>query len=155
MTKILLVCMGNICRSPMALAVAQALAARFGLSNQFTFDSAGTHAHHAGERPDPRAVRALARRNYAADQIRSRRISTEDFKRFDLILAMDSDNLQTLREKCPPEYAGKLRLFMDFSPDHNTREVPDPYYGNAEGFERVLDLCESGAHGLLNHLKPK
>lgn len=146
-----MVCMGNICRSPMAQEVMSALVVQQGLSSQIMMDSAGTHAHHAGEQPDPRAVSVAIRRGYAglAHQ-RSRRITAEDFERFDLIIAMDRDNLANLKRLCPPEHAAKLHLFLEFAPELGRDEVPDPYYGNVAGFERVLDLCEAGARGLLN-----
>lgn len=152
MKKILLVCMGNICRSPMAQVVANKSAAAAGLSVKFAFYSAGTHAHHAGERPDPRAEGALKRRGYEVGRLRSRRMSRADFDQFDLILAMDHDNLTELRRMCPPELTHKLGLFLACAEETPDAEVPDPYYGNIEGFERVLDLCEAGAKGLMRRL---
>ncbi len=157
MTKILMVCMGNICRSPMAQAVAERAAAqadRAGLNTagRLVFDSAGTHAHHIGERIDPRAAAALLARGYPPVKGRSRRIAEADFGKFDLILAMDRGNLESLQGVCPTPHLGKLRLFLDFAPDMRGKDVPDPYYGNAQGFERVLDLCELGANGLIRAL---
>lgn len=151
MTKLLMVCMGNICRSPMAQTVARKLAADAKLSPRLKFDSAGTHAHHAGERPDPRAEATLSRRGYHLGRIRSRRIAPQDFQRFDLILAMDASVLADLRRLCAPAYLSKLRLFLDFAEGLNETDIPDPYYGNVEGFDRVLDLCEAGAKGLIKH----
>ena len=151
MKNVLLVCMGNICRSPMAEAVARKLAGDANLSQHWKFDSAGTHAHHAGERPDPRAAAALASRNYTMGRIRSRRVVASDFQQFDLILPMDAGNLAELERVCPPEHAGKLRLFLAFAEGLGETEVPDPYYGNAAGFAHVLDLCEAGARGLIRH----
>lgn len=144
-----MVCMGNICRSPMAQAVAQKMAVEAGLAKQLHFDSAGTHAHHTGERPDPRAETTLSSRGYDVKRIRSRRIASQDFERFDLILAMDSSNLTDLRRICPPPHLNKLHLFLDFADGITETEVPDPYYGNLAGFDRVLDLCEAGAGGLV------
>ena len=135
----------------MAQTVVEKLAQDAGLSQQMKIESAGTHAHHAGERPDPRAVAALASRNYNMGRIRSRRVVASDFQQFDLILPMDSGNLVELRRVCPPEHAGKLRLFLAFAEGQEGTEVPDPYYGNAAGFARVLDLCEAGARGLVRH----
>ena len=155
MTRVLMVCMGNICRSPMAQTVAQKLAQDAGLSQQMEIESAGTHAHHAGERPDPRAVAALTSRSYSMGRIRSRRVVSSDFQRFDLILPMDSGNLVELQRVCPPEHAGKLRLFLAFAEGQEGTEVPDPYYGNAAGFARVLDLCEAGVRGLIRHCRTK
>lgn len=157
MTRVLMVCMGNICRSPMAVAVARHMLreARFsgtGLSDQVVFDSAGTHSRHLGEYPDTRAKVALLRRGYEPTHSRSRRVIQHDFNHFDLILAMDRANLTELQRICPPPYSGKLRLFLDFAEGLRETEVPDPYYGNMDGFERVLDLCEAGARGLIKTL---
>ena len=137
----------------MAQTVAQTLAQHAGLSQRLKIESAGTHAHHAGERPDPRAVAALASRNYKMGPFRSRRVVASDLQHFDLILPMDSGNLAELRRVCPPEHAGKLRLFLAFAEGQEGTEVPDPYYGNAAGFARVLDLCEAGAQGLIKHCR--
>ncbi len=157
MTKILMVCMGNICRSPMARAVAEWTAAQAGhevlnMADCLVFDSAGTHAHHIGDRIDPRAAAALLARGYPQVKGRSRRIADADFEKFDLILAMDRSNLESLQSVCPAPHLGKLRLFLDFADGVHGQDVPDPYYGNAQGFERVLDLCELGASGLIRGL---
>jgi len=144
-----MVCMGNICRSPMACTVARQLAAEVGRASDLEFDSAGTHAYHIGQRMDERASKLLLQRNYPAGKGRSRQVKPEDFERFDLILAMDEDNLETLKRLCPAQQQHKLRLFLSFSPELASSEVPDPYYGNLAGFERVLALCETGARGLL------
>ena len=151
MTKLLIVCMGNICRSPMAQTIVQKLAADARLSQPLEIDSAGTHARNLGERPDPRAAAALSRRGYQVGHGRSRRIAPQDFQHFDLILAMDTDNLNELKRLCPPEHVDKLRLFLAFADGLEDSEVPDPYYSNSQGFERVLDLCEAGARGLIRH----
>lgn len=153
MTKLLIVCMGNICRSPMAQAVFSKQLLDAGLSRKISVDSAGTHASRVGERPDPRADSALLRRGYSTGRIRSRKIEAEDFQKFDLILAMDSDNLTSLRESCPAQFLAKIKLFLDFETLPIDTDVPDPYYGNAQGFERVLDLCEAGAAGWLKRLR--
>ena len=152
--KVLLICTANICRSPMAQVVTTELAARAGLARQLRFESAGTQASRSSEPADPRARTALARRDYPVAKTRSRRITGEDFVRFDLILAMDQSNLDDLRDICPPAHLGKLRLFLDFAPQLGIREVPDPYYGGPQGFDRVLDLCEAAAKGLLDHIRP-
>ena len=149
MTNTLMVCMGNICRSPMAQTIARKLAADANLSQQLRFDSAGTHAHRLGEWPDPRVKATLSRHGYEMELLRSRRIATQDFQHFDLILAMDADNLSDLRRLCPPEYSYKLRLLLDFAEGLTENEIPDPYYGNVQGFERVLELCEAGVKGFL------
>lgn len=126
------------------------LLAQQGLSHQYEVASAGTHAHHAGERPDPRATAVAARRGYPPlPHQRSRRVTPEDFEKFDVIVAMDHANLANLQRICPTEHAPKLRLLLEFAPTLGITEIPDPYYGNLEGFDRVLDLCEAGVQGLL------
>lgn len=149
MLKILMVCMGNICRSPMAEAVARTLAKQAGLSNRFLFDSAGTHAYHVGEIPDIRARQVAAKRGYDLSGLRARRVSDDDFGRFDYIMAMDRVNLAALERICPAQHRSKLKLFAEYAENFATNEIPDPYYGSIEGFERVLDLCEAAARGLL------
>lgn len=152
MINVLIVCMGNICRSPMAQAVMSKQISDAGLSKKFLIDSAGTHANRNGEKPDARAEAALVSRGYGSGHIRSKRIAPTDFQKFDWVLAMDLDNLADLRRLCPPEHAAKLKLYLDFSDETDEASVPDPYYGNASGFERVLDLCEAGAKGWLKKL---
>jgi protein-tyrosine phosphatase len=152
MTKVLMVCMANICRSPMSRAVAEQMAADAGLAKRLEFDAAGTHAQNAGARPDPRGQAALAGRHYKTTKTRSRRVTEKDFERFDLILAMDEGNLAALQRQCPPEQHHKLRLLMAYAPELGVKDVPDPYFGNPAGFERVLDLCEAGVRGLLKTL---
>lgn len=147
-----MVCMGNICRSPMAKIVATRYAENAGLGQKLYFDSAGTHAQHTGERPDTRAKTVLEKRGYKFDKSRSRRIQEKDFQNFDWIFAMDCSNLLELQRLCPPQYAHKLKLFLDGVEESNLDEVPDPYYGNLAGFERVLDLCETGARNLVKNL---
>ncbi len=144
-----MVCMANICRSPMARAVAQQVAQQAGLSQQFLFESAGTHAQQAGERIDARAKSVLLTHHYAVSKTRSRRVEAQDFERFDLILAMDEGNLAALQEMCPSEHKDKLHLLLNFAPALGETEVPDPYYGPLAGFERVLELCEAAVQGLL------
>lgn len=147
--RILMVCMGNICRSPMAAVVARTFVARAGLSDRIEIDSAGTHAHHAGEAPDIRAKQVVAKRGYELSRHRARRISASDFAVFDRILAMDRSNLAALEDICPEQHRPKLELFMCYANGMDQDEVPDPYYGSIEGFERVLAMCESASRGLL------
>jgi protein-tyrosine phosphatase len=147
--RILFVCMGNICRSPTAEGVTRTLAERGGLAAGFEFDSAGTHGYHIGKAPDARATKAAAARGYDLSSLKARRVDSADFARFDRILAMDRDNLELLRQACPREHHGKLGLFLEFASRNDEDEVPDPYYGGPEGFERVLDLIEDAAQGLL------
>jgi protein-tyrosine phosphatase len=148
--KILFVCMGNTCRSPAAEAIVRSLAGKAGLSRFLEVDSAGTHAYDDGDRSDSRMCKAAARRSYNLDGLRSRRLIEEDFVEFDQILAMDRQNLKFMRHICPSHLHDKLRLFIDFAPETGEEEIPDPYYGNAEGFERVLDLCEAAGSGLVD-----
>ena len=164
-TRVLIVCMANICRSPMARVVAQTVANTeyprpHGLKalfsrQAFVFHSAGIQAPVRGEAIDARAQVALRQRGYLPGKVRSRRVNVRDFERFDLIVAMDQTILAELRRLCPVEHAGKLHLFLDFAPSCQGQDVPDPYYGNPAGFERVLDLCELGAKGLLSELIAK
>ncbi|HHM06443.1 MAG TPA: low molecular weight phosphotyrosine protein phosphatase [Gammaproteobacteria bacterium] len=153
MLKVLFVCMGNICRSPTAAGVFQRLVEQTGMHNMVEIDSAGTHAYHVGSAPDPRAQKAAYRRGVDLSTQRARRVAAEDFDYFDYILAMDADNMRHLREVCPPQAAHKLRLFMEFVPDPEVTDVPDPYYGNATGFERVLDLVELASENFLRHIR--
>lgn len=153
MIKILFVCMGNICRSPTAQGVFQRLIEQTGLFQEIKIDSAGTHAYHVGNPPDPRAQAVALRRGIDLSALRARRVTRSDFEKFDYILAMDQDNLSALRMICPPEHGYKLRLFLDFAPELKMGDVPDPYYGGATGFEQVLDLVEIASEGLLRHLR--
>lgn len=144
--------MGNICRSPMASAALQALAAQRRLP-QIQIDSAGTYGGHQGEKPDRRARAVADARGYGQIQHeRARRVVAADFERFDLILAMDRDNLMNLQHECPAQHQHKLHLFLEYAAVLGESEVPDPYYGNAEGFERVMQLCEAGARGVLDRV---
>lgn len=151
--RILFVCMGNICRSPMAEAVTRSLARQAGLTVNLEIDSAGTHGHyHAGEPPDARARKIAAKRGYDLSRIRARPLADADFERFDRVLAMDQANLEILRRLCPPAHQAKLGLFLELAHGLGLSEIPDPYYGAESGFERVLDLCELAARGLLAEL---
>ncbi len=149
--SVLFVCMGNICRSPTAEGVFRHLVAERGLVDRIDVDSAGTHAYHVGEPPDRRAQAAAAQRGVLLADIRARRFGMADFERFDFVLAMDRDNLNLLSEQADASQRRKLHLFLDFSSGAES-EVPDPYYGGATGFERVLDLVEDASRGLLETL---
>ena len=153
--RILFVCLGNICRSPTAEAVVRALAARELPEVGLEVDSAGTAGYHIGEPPDPRMQVAAARRGYELKALRARVVEPGDFERFDLILAMDRENLEVLHRRAPEQARERVRLFLEFSPDSEPREVPDPYYGGANGFEEVLDLVEAAARGLLGYLRQR
>ena len=150
MHYILIVCAANVCRSPMAQIVATQLSQRAGMSRQVSFDSAGVHASKSRMPIDARAAATLERRGYVVRKTRSRPVEARDFKRFDLILAMDRANYSELQRMCPPESLHKLKMFLSVGREMDVDEVPDPYYGNSEGFERVLDLCEAGVQGILS-----
>jgi protein-tyrosine phosphatase len=155
MARVLLVCMGNICRSPMARLVLLALAAASGAADTHQFDAAGSHPGPRSEPLDSRAAAVLQRRGYPVDKKLSRSIELSDFEAFDLILAMDGDNMAALQRMCPSFLGRKLHLFLSFAPGVQRQDVPDPYYGDEKGFEYVLDLCEQGAHGLLDALSSR
>lgn len=149
--SILFICMGNICRSPSAEAVFRHKAEAQGMS--LKIDSAGTVGAHAKEKPDHRAQKMGAERGYSFDGIKARKVTMQDFEDFDLILAMDNANLDYLQEKAPEHQKSKAMLFLDFAKNHEESEVPDPYYGGANGFRFVLDLVEDASDGLLAQLK--
>lgn len=149
-----MVCMGNICRSPTAEAVLRAKLLQHGLHDRVEVGSAGTHGGwHAGQPPDHRSQQHAVRRGYDLSALRARRVDDMDFERFDLLLAMDEDNLAELEGNCPPQHRTKLQLLMAFAPAGAGRVVPDPYQGGPEGFEHVLDLIESACEGLVSHLR--
>jgi len=151
--RILFVCLGNICRSPTAEAVFRTVVARDAPELEIQIDSAGTAGYHVGSPPDRRAQEAARRRGYDMSNIRARSIEPEDFERFDLILAMDRNNLTVLQRQATEPGRRRVRLFMEFAGDPDTLEVPDPYYGGVNGFEAVLDLIEAASRGLLEHVR--
>lgn len=150
---VLFCCMGNICRSPTAEAVFRARVMEAGLEKQITIDSVGTHDYHIGSQPDARTQRAASQRGYDMSMLRGRQVEVADFSRFDYVLAMDNANMAILKQLCPQAKKDRLGLFMHYALRHNEREVPDPYYGGEDGFERVLDMVEDSAAGLLLHIK--
>ena len=152
-TRVLFVCMGNICRSPTAEGVFSALIKEQKVDAQFAIDSAGTHAYHVGEAPDLRAQKAAKDRNVNLSQIKARKVIFGDFEDFDYLLAMDDDNHQILMQSCPDQLKYKIKYFLEYAPHLDTREVPDPYYGGKYGFERVLDMIEDASVGFLNSIK--
>ena len=148
-SSILFVCMGNICRSPTAEGVLRHKLREAGLHEAVRVDSAGTHGWHAGSPPDHRSTVHAAKRGYELGALRSREVVAADFERFDLILAMDWDNLALLEERCPPALRHKLGRLTEHCSRHDSPVVPDPYAGGAQGFEEVLDLVEDACDGLL------
>jgi protein-tyrosine phosphatase len=153
--NVLMVCLGNICRSPTAEAVLRAIAAREAPELQIHIDSAGTAGYHIGSAPDKRSQAAALRRGYDMSALRARRVEMADFERFDLILAMDHANFEELQRSAPRAQRDRVRLFLEFAPDAHAREVPDPYYGGPNGFEEVLDLVEAASRGLLKFLRER
>ena len=151
--KVLFVCMGTICRSPTAHGVFRKLLQNEGLVGVVEIDSAGTHGYHAGEPPDRRAQETAERRGIDLSDLRARQVEPDDFSCFDYVLAMDQDNYHSLSRICPPGYERKLMLFLDFAPHLRVREVPDPYYGGATGFERVFDMVEAASEGLVADIR--
>jgi len=151
--RILFVCLGNICRSPTAEVVFKSVAAREAPDLHFELDSAGTAAYHVGQAPDARTRAAALRRGYDLSPLRARVVESGDFDQFDLILAMDRENLSRLRERAPRAAQERIRLFLEFTPELGATDVPDPYYGAANGFEEVLDLVEAASRGLIRHLR--
>jgi protein-tyrosine phosphatase len=151
--RILFVCLGNICRSPTAEAMLRHLAAQEAPRLDLEIDSAGTADYHIGAAPDPRSQRAALRRGIDISGLRARQVTEHDFRRFDLILAMDRANLRELETLKPDRAKAQLKLFMEYAPSLGVREVPDPYYGDAGGFEEVLDLSAAASRGLLAWLQ--
>jgi len=153
-TKIMFVCMGNICRSPTAHAVMQHYVNSQGLSQQFLIESSGTHAYHVGEPADRRSQQVAKQRGIDMSDLRAQKISITDYDHFDWILAMDEENLKLIEYYAPDSYTAKCRLFMDFASKHPEQKVvPDPYYGGEQGFEKVFDMVEDACQGLLNHVQ--
>lgn len=156
MTRILFVCMGNICRSPTAEGVMRALVRDAGLEDEIVIDSAGTGGWHAGDPPDRRATEAARRRGVVLEGA-ARQLTVEDFDAFDLLLAMDRENLAGIRAVAPsPQAAAKARLLREFDPGSAGApdlDVPDPYYGGPQGFETVLDQVEAACRGLLDAVR--
>ena len=153
--SLLFVCMGNICRSPTAHGVMRDKVRALGLEQQVRVDSAGTHAFHEGEPPDRRSQSHAARRGYDLSDLRSRPVAMSDFEQYDLILAMDWDNLALLEAQCPAPYRKRLRRLTEFCQRHESPVVPDPYYGGNQGFDHVLDLVEDACDGLLRHVQQR
>ena len=155
MIKVLFVCMGNICRSPTAEGVFRKKLRERRLDGRVEVDSAGTHAYHVGEAPDQRTQRAAASRGYDLSNMRARKVAPQDLDYFDMILAMDRNNLEVLKRICPPEKYGRLGLFMSYSGNFEDDEVPDPYYGLGHGFDLVLDMIEDATQGVIEVIQQR
>lgn len=152
-SRVLMVCMGNICRSPIAEGVLRAKLRQLGLAGKVLVDSAGTHGYHTGEAPDPRAIRQAAQRGYDIAGLQARPVREEDFQRFDWLLAMDEANLTWLQRHRPADAPARAALLMTYARQHTeVMEVPDPYYGATAGFDRVLDLVEDACEGFVAQL---
>lgn len=153
MYKVLLVCTGNICRSPTAEGVLRHALERKGLGNKIMVDSAGTHGYHIGEAPDPRSVQAAKKRGIWIDGLRARKLEPGDFEEFDLILALDYGHMSHMRRMAPKDAKAKTALLLEYAGGTRETEVPDPYYGDMHHFEYVLDLLEASADSLVNKLQ--
>jgi len=152
-TRVLMVCTGNICRSPTAEGVLRVKLQRAGLHGQVQVDSAGTQGYHTSEPPDARAIRAAAQRGYDIGKLRARPMRTQDFADFDWLLAMDQTHLDWLLKRAPPQAAGRIGLLMTLARLRtDVQEVPDPYFGGPLGFEHVLDLVEDASDGVVERL---
>ena len=152
-TRVLMVCMGNICRSPTAEAVLRQKLKAAGLDKTVEVDSAGTYGGHVGEPPDARAQRHAKLRGYDLSRLRARRLTADDFAHFDRVIAMDGDNLSRMADLAPEGHAARLELLMAHAQHHpDVSAVPDPYYGPPAGFDHVLDLIEDACNGLVSEL---
>lgn len=151
--NVLFVCTGNICRSPTAEGVFLHLVRSRNLADRIGVDSAGTGAWHVGQAPDPRSQETALARGIDISGQRARKVRREDFRDFDLILAMDSSHLLSLRAGCPAAHADRLRLFMEYAPETGITDVPDPYYGAGDGFTRVFEMIEAAAEGLMRNIE--
>ena len=153
--RVLFVCMGNICRSPTAAGVFRLAVERAGLTDQVEIESAGTHAYHEGGGADRRAMRAAAARGIDISGHVARAVEIDDFRSFDYILAMDCDNRAHLLSVAPKDTRATVELFLKYAPEVGVEEVPDPYYGGGDGFDRVLDLVTAAADGFLAQMREK
>lgn len=154
MVSVLFVCMGNICRSPLAEGAFRALAAEKGLSDKLHIDSAGTIGYHAGNAPDDRSIAAAKEKNIDISDQKSRKVTDEDFLEFDLIVVMDRDNERDLKKRCPQELHERIQLFLPYIPNSPLKEMPDPYYGRDEDFTKCLSIAQQAAEGLMAVIEP-
>ena len=151
--RVLMICTGNICRSPTAHGVLGKMVADAGLSGRISVDSAGTHGYHVGEPPDRRSQQHAARRGYDLSAQRARQLSAQDFEQFDLLLIMDSANEQAASRIAPADQLHKMQRLTAFCRQHQSHEVPDPYYDGEQGFEKVLNVIEDACAGVLEQLR--
>jgi len=150
--KVIFICMGNICRSPTAHGVFEQLVESKGLSDKIFTDSAGTHAYHIGESPDPRSQATAMSYGVDISHQRAQKVTVDDFEYYDYIIAMDSSNYYDLKQLAPTGLEHKIYRFMEFAPDWDNKDVPDPYYGGGNGFENVFKMVEAASEGLLKHI---
>ena len=150
--RVLFVCMGNICRSPMAEGMFRKAVREAGLESHVEIDSAGTHAYHVGSPPDQRAQQAIRQRGVDISGLRGRKVADADFERFDYILVMDGDNYDRLIDRAPSHHHGKIRRLLSFSRKYPNLDVMDPYYGGPQGFEENLDMIEDAVQGLIRDI---
>jgi len=153
--SVLFVCLGNICRSPTADGVFRTMCQTMNAQKNIEVDSAGTAGWHTGRSPDTRSIAAAKQRGYDLSFLKARQVSPEDFQRFDYVLAMDANNLIDLKKICPSNYTGTLDLFLAFAEQPHDGDVPDPYHGDIDGFDVVLDLVEDGCRGLLADMQKR
>lgn len=151
--SVLMVCMGNICRSPSAHGVMRSMVHARGWSNWFSVDSCGTHAHHVGEAPDRRSQKHALLRGYDLSDLRARQLTREDFEGHNLVLVMDHENMARAQALCPLGQRHKLHRLTEFCRNMRSSVVPDPYYDGDQGFEHVLDLIEDACQGVLQHVE--
>ena len=152
---VLFVCLGNICRSPLAEGIFADVAARQGVANHVVVDSCGTAAYHAGEPPDPRSIEVARRHGIDIAMQRARRLEADDFHRFQLIVPMDLSNERDILSRMPPHATCEVRRLTTFVESPPGPDVPDPYYGGPDGFQHVYDLLESASRGLLQAVRER
>ena len=152
--SVLMVCTGNICRSPTADGLLRHALVKAGLSERVQVDSAGTHDYHIGDPPDPRSCATAKAYGVDLSSLRARQVTKRDFAAFDLILAMDEGHLALLQRACPPQHRHKVKLYLDYAPQFG-RIVPDPYYGGQDGFEAVWRMCEAASRVLVDEIRSR
>ncbi|ORU90342.1 MAG: phosphotyrosine protein phosphatase [Cycloclasticus sp. symbiont of Poecilosclerida sp. M] len=155
MIRVLFICMGNICRSPTAHGVFRQLVLEKGLQSEIGVDSAGTHAYHVGRQPDGRSMETALKRGIDIRDLVARRVEASDYEEFDYLLVMDKDNFSIVNYEAPERYRSKVKYLLDYATKCAFKEVPDPYYGEGNGFERVIDMIEDACNGLLIEIKEK